>query len=51
MVSSERRELNKILTQFNIFCGNPVCVLTQEESKKFIQGKEADKYEFFMKVA
>jgi hypothetical protein len=39
------------LTQFNIFVENPVNVLTQEESKKFIQGQEKDKYAFFLKVS
>ena len=29
---------------------NPCCVLTQEMSKKFIQGKETDKYDFFLKA-
>lgn len=35
---------------FNIYVDNPCCVLTQEESKKFIQGHEKEKYEFFLKV-
>lgn len=50
MISTKKAELNAILTQFNIFVDNPVNVLTQEESKKFIQGQEKDKYEFFLKV-
>lgn len=29
---------------------NPCCVLTQEMSKKFIQGKDTDKYDFFLKA-
>jgi hypothetical protein len=39
-----------MLTQFNINVTNPCCVLTQEESKKFIGGKEKEKYDFFLKV-
>lgn len=35
---------------FNIQVKNPCCVLTQEESKKFIQGQEKEKYQFFLKV-
>ena len=43
-------ELERILYTFNIFVENPCCILTQEESKKFIQGHEKDKYDFFLKV-
>ncbi len=50
IITKEKRELDKILTQFNIFVGNPCCVLTQEESKAFIQGGEKQKYNFFLKV-
>jgi predicted HTH domain antitoxin len=39
------------LRTFNIYGDNPCCILTQEESKKFIQGQEKEKYEFFLKVA
>jgi chromosome segregation ATPase len=39
-----------ILRCFDIHVDNPCCILTQEESKKFIQGGEADKYEFFLKA-
>jgi chromosome segregation ATPase len=35
---------------FDIYVDNPCCVLTQEESKKFIQGGENEKYEFFLKA-
>lgn len=48
--SKEKRELESILCNFNIYVDNPCCVLTQEESKKFIQGKDEEKYEFFLKV-
>ena len=50
IVSHDRKELEKILRAFNIYVDNPCCVLTQEESKKFIQGQEREKYDFFLKV-
>jgi hypothetical protein len=50
VISSEKRELEQLLRTFNIYVDNPCCVLTQEESKKFIQGHEKDKYAFFLKV-
>ena len=50
-ISTERRELDNILRCFNIYVDNPCCVLTQEEAKKFIQGKDEDKFEFFLKVS
>ena len=49
-VTGERRELEAMLRNFNIYCDNPCNVLTQEESKKFIQGKSEDKYSFFLKA-
>ena len=49
-VTGERRELESMLRTFNIYCDNPCNVLTQEESKRFIQGKEEDKYKFFLKA-
>lgn len=51
VVSTEKRELERMLKSFNIFIDNPCCVLTQEESKKFIGGQEKEKYQFFLKVA
>jgi hypothetical protein len=50
LISTEKRELERILRAFNIHVDNPCCVLTQEESKKFINGHEEDKYNFFLKV-
>jgi chromosome segregation ATPase len=50
VISTKRSDLDKILTAFDIRVDNPCCVLTQENSKKFIKGKEEDKYEFFMKA-
>ena len=49
-ISDQKRELDGILKQFSIACENPCCVLTQELSKRFIQGNEADKYDFFLKA-
>ena len=42
--------LEKLTQQFNICVPNPCCILTQEESKKFINGQDRDKYDFFLKV-
>ncbi len=50
VISCEKLILEQILRKFNIYVDNPCCVLTQEESKKFIQGHERDKYLLFLKV-
>ena len=50
LISNERRELDSMLRNFNIHIDNPCCVLTQDESKKFIQGTDEQRYEFFLKV-
>lgn len=49
-ISTKRADLDRILSRFDIRVDNPCCVLTQENSKKFIKGKEEDKYDFFMKA-
>lgn len=49
-VSTEKAELDRLLAHFNVAVENPCCVLTQDEAKRFIQGKEADKYAFFLKA-
>lgn len=49
-VSKDKRDLEAMLRNFNIHIDNPCCVLTQEESKKFISGDEHEKYIFFLKV-
>ncbi len=51
LISREKKDLEDILRTFNIYIDNPCCVLTQEDSKKFIHGGEHDKYEFFLKVS
>lgn len=50
LVSNQVSELRALQRQFNLYMENPCCVLTQEESKKFIQGQEKDKYAFFLKA-
>ena len=39
-----------MLDLFNIQVDNPVAVLDQEESKKFLKGRPEDKYAFFCKA-
>lgn len=51
VVSTKKEDLEKILRIFNLHADNPCCILTQEESKKFIQGHEKEKYQFFMKAS
>lgn len=51
VVSHEKREVDNILRYFNIYVDNPCCVLTQEEAKKFIQGEDKEKYDFFLKAS
>ncbi|CAM9332422.1 unnamed protein product, partial [Ectocarpus fasciculatus] len=48
--STNRAELLGILECLNIQVDNPVAVLDQENSKKFLLGTEKDKYEFFLKA-
>lgn len=50
IISREKRELEKLLQHFNIFVDNPCCILTQEQSKSFINGAEKEKYDFFLKA-
>lgn len=49
-ITKQKGELEKILRNFNILVDNPCCILTQEESKKFVHGKSDAKYEFFLKA-
>jgi len=48
--SRSKRDLDAMLDQLNIQVENPVAVLDQEEAKKFLMGKEEDKYAFFIKA-
>ncbi|XP_076340911.1 structural maintenance of chromosomes protein 6-like [Tachypleus tridentatus] len=51
LVSSKREELVHILDQFNIQVDNPVAVLNQEVSRKFLSSKnDHDLYKFFLKA-
>ena len=50
MRSKAKDELNRMLDVLNIQVDNPCAVLDQENSKKFLQGSERDKYAFFMKA-
>eukprot|EP01038_Epipyxis_sp_PR26KG_P011016 gene11016-14795_t len=49
-ISRDKRDLEVILKNYNIYVDNPICVLTQEQSKKFIQGQDKEKYDFFLKA-
>ena len=48
--SKKKADLDMMLDLFNIQVDNPVAVLDQEESKKFLMGKPEDKYNFFCKA-
>ncbi|CAM9671007.1 unnamed protein product [Ascophyllum nodosum] len=48
--SKAKDELIRMLDVLNIQVDNPCAVLDQENSKKFLQGSERDKYAFFMKA-
>ena len=48
--SRSKKDLDAMLDQLNIQVENPVAVLDQEEAKKFLTGKEEDKYAFFVKA-
>ena len=50
VISTDGKDIAPILKRFNIYVDNPCCLLTQEDSKKFIQGSDKDKYEFFLKA-
>jgi chromosome segregation ATPase len=50
VVSTSKTSLERMMSDFSILVDNPVCVLTQEESKKFIGGKPHEQYEFFLKA-
>ncbi len=48
--SKSKKDLDEMLDKLNIQVENPVAILDQEEAKKFLTGKAADKYNFFMKA-
>lgn len=50
IVSRKKEELNEIINLFSIQIENPICILSQEVSRNFLNSKNPrDKYEFFMK--
>jgi chromosome segregation ATPase len=48
--SRNKKDLDELLDKLNIQVENPVAILDQEESKRFLTGKAVDKYRFFMKA-
>jgi chromosome segregation ATPase len=48
--SRSKKDLDEMLDKLNIQVENPVAILDQEEAKKFLMGKSAEKYQFFMKA-
>jgi structural maintenance of chromosomes protein 6 len=48
--SRSKKDMDEMLDKLNIQVENPVAILDQEESKKFLTGKASDKYNFFMKA-
>lgn len=51
MISRKKEELNEIISLFSIQIENPVCILSQEVSRNFLNSKNPrDKYNFFMKA-
>lgn len=48
--SRSKKDLDEMLDKLNIQVENPVAILDQEEAKKFLTGKDTDKYNFFMKA-
>ena len=48
--SRSKKGLEDILDKLNIQVDNPVTILSQEDSKKFLMGKPQDKYSFFTKA-
>lgn len=51
VISEKKEELDNILKHLSIHIDNPICVLTQEVSKNFLNSKSAhDKFRFFVKA-
>jgi len=51
VISRKKEELNEIIGLFSIQIENPVCILSQEVSRNFLNSKNPrDKYNFFMKA-
>ena len=45
-----KEETARIVDHFNIQVDNPCSVLSQDEAKRFINGKSSEKYDFFLKA-
>lgn len=51
IISEKKDEVDNITKHFDILVDNPVCVLTQEVSKNFLNSKNPkDKFKFFVKA-
>lgn len=51
IISEKKEELDNILKHLSIHIDNPICVLTQEVSKNFLNSKSShDKFRFFVKA-
>lgn len=51
VISEKKDEVDNITKHFDILVDNPVCVLTQEVSKNFLNSKNPkDKFKFFIKA-
>ena len=48
--SRDRKDIDVLLDLFNIQVENPVAVLDQEQAKKFLKGKDEEKWDFFNKA-
>ena len=51
VISEKKEEVENITKHFQILVDNPVCVLTQEVSKNFLNSKNPkDKFQFYIKA-
>ncbi|KAI1285997.1 Structural maintenance of chromosomes protein 6 [Halotydeus destructor] len=50
-ITSQKKDLDRIIRHFSLQIDNPVCILNQEVSRNFLNSKDpAEKYKFFMKA-
>lgn len=51
-MSTEKKELDKIIAQMNIQVDNPVCILHQDVARSFLNSSDPKSlYKFFMKAS
>lgn len=51
VVSTEKRELDKIVAQFNIQPENPICILHQDVARNFLNSSDPKvKFKFYLKA-